>query len=139
MKVDIAKAYDRVEWAFLAKILQAFGFDHKVVGAIYQLISTSSIGVLVNGSYSQFFNPSRGLRQEDPLSPILFVIMADCLGRYIGELVQQGVIKGLQPSSQPLTCSHGQFVDDTIFMGKYEVNEARDLKQALNLYSSTLG
>lgn len=58
MKVDIAKAYDRVEWAFLAKILHAFGFDQKVVGAIYQLISTSSIAVFVNGSSSHFFNPS---------------------------------------------------------------------------------
>ena len=65
--------------------------------------------------------------------------MADCLGRYIGDLVQQGVIKGLQPSSQPLTCYHGQFVDDTIFMGKSKVNKVRNLKQALNLYSSTSG
>lgn len=95
MKVDIAKAYDRVEWAFLSKILHAFGFDHKVVGDIYQLISTSSIAVLVNGSSSHFFNPTQGLRQGDPLSPILFVIMADFLGRYIGDLIQKGVIKGL--------------------------------------------
>ena len=65
--------------------------------------------------------------------------MTDCLGRYIGKLVSQGDIKGLQPSSQPLTCSHGQFVDDTIFMGKVDVKEARNLKKALNLYSYALG
>ena len=65
--------------------------------------------------------------------------MADCLGRYIGKLVLQGNIKDLRPSSQPLTCSHGQFFDDTIFMGKVEVKEARNLKKAFNLYSSTLG
>lgn len=65
--------------------------------------------------------------------------MANCLGRYIGDLVQKGVIKGLQPSFQPLICSHGQFVDDTIFMGKSKVNEAKNLKQSLNLYSSALG
>ena len=91
---------------------------------------------MVNGSLSHFFNPSQGLRQGDPLSPILFVIMADLLGRFLGDLVQRGVIKGFQPSSQPLICSHGQFVDDTIFMGKSEVKEARNLKQAINLYSS---
>lgn len=139
MKVDIAKAYDRVDWSFLSNILIAFGFDNKVVGLIHQLISTSSIVVLVNGSSSHFFNPSRGLRQGDPLSPILFFIMADCLERYIGDLVHKGVIKGLQPSSQPLICSHGQFVDDTFFMGKSEVKEARNLKQAINLYSSASG
>ena len=65
--------------------------------------------------------------------------MADCLGRYIGKLVFQGDIKGLHPSSQPLTCCHGQFVDDTIFMGKADVKEATNLKKALNLYSSSSG
>ena len=136
MKVDIAKAYDRVDWTFLSHILMAFGFEHKVVGLIHQLISTSSIAVLVNGSSSHFFKPSCGLRQGDPLSPILFVIMANYLGRYIGDLVQKGIIKGLQPSSHPLICSHGQFVDETIFMGKAEVKEAKNLKQAINFYSS---
>ena len=53
--------------------------------------------------------------------------MANCLGKYIGKLVQQGDIKGLQPSSQPPTCFHGQFVNDTIFMGKAEVREARNI------------
>ena len=62
MKVDIAKAYDRVDWTFLSNILLAFGFDRKIVGLIHQLISTSSIVVLVNGSSSHFFKPSRGLR-----------------------------------------------------------------------------
>ena len=65
------------------------------------------------------------------MSPILFTIIADCLGRYIGKLVQGGDIKGLQPSSEPLTCSYDQFVDDTIFMGKADVREARTLKKAL--------
>ena len=118
MKVDIAKAYDRVEWAFLEKVSLAFGFSNSIVRVILQLISTTLIVVLVNGCSSEFFSPSRGLRQGDPLSPILFTIMADCLGRYIGQLVLEGEIKGLQPSSQPLICSHRQFVDDTIFMGK---------------------
>lgn len=53
--------------------------------------------------------------------------------------MHKGVIKGLQPSSHPLIFSHGQFVDDTIFMGKYEVREARNLKQAINFYSSASG
>ena len=65
--------------------------------------------------------------------------MADFLGRHIGDLVNRGIIKGLQPSSHPLVYSHGQFFHDTIFMGKAEVKEAKNLKQVINLYSSAPG
>ena len=64
--------------------------------------------------------------------------MADCLGRYIENLVSLGEIKGLWPSSHPLICSHEQFMDNTIFVEKVEVREARNLKKALNLYSCDL-
>ena len=106
MKVDIAKSYERVEWTFLQKILVAFGFSINVVKLILQMISTTMIVVLVNGCSSEFFKPSRGLRQRDHLSPILFTIMADYWGRYIGNLVSLGVSKGLQPSSHYLIFSH---------------------------------
>ena len=85
------------------------------------------IAILVNGCSLYFFKPSRGLREGDPLSPI----MADFLGRYIGNLVSLGVIKGLQPSYHPLIFSHEKFVDDTIFLGKDEIREARNLKNSL--------
>ena len=62
MKIDIAKAYDRVEWTFLEKVLLAFGFNNNIVRIVLQLISTSLIVVFVNGCSSAFFNPSRGLR-----------------------------------------------------------------------------
>lgn len=64
-------------------MLQDFGFDQKVCKLISQLISTSSLAILVNGDPSNFFKPLRGLRQGDPLSPIFFIIMAKCIGRLI--------------------------------------------------------
>ena len=83
LKLDLSKAYDRVNWAFLDKVLNAFGFDQKVCKIISQLVATSSLSILVNGVPIDFFKPSRGLRQRDPLSPIFFIIMAECLGRLI--------------------------------------------------------
>ena len=59
--------------------------------------------------------------------------MVDWLGSYIGKLFLDGDIKGLQSSSQPLIYFHGQFVDDTIFMGKDDVREARNLKKVVSL------
>ena len=79
LKLDISKAYDQVDWTFLGSVLQAFGFDQDVHKLISQLISTSLLAIMVNGSPSNFFKPLRDLRQGDPFSPILFIIMAECI------------------------------------------------------------
>ena len=62
LKLDMSKAYDRVDWNFLLAVLQAFGFDTQVCKLISQLVSSPSLSILVNGSPSLFFSPSRGLR-----------------------------------------------------------------------------
>ena len=83
LKLDLSKAYDRVDWGFLKAILQAFGFDDQVCKIILYLVSTPSLPVMVNGAPSNFFFPSRGLRQGDPISHILFIILVKCIGRLI--------------------------------------------------------
>ena len=68
LKLDLSKAYDHVHSSFLNWVLRAFGFDAKVYKLINSLISTLSLVVLINGSPSEFFKPSRGLRQGATLS-----------------------------------------------------------------------
>ena len=60
MKVDIPKSYDRVEWTFLHKVLLSFGFNDFVTKLILQLVLTTSLGILVNGSFIDFCKSSRG-------------------------------------------------------------------------------
>eukprot|EP00253_Pinus_taeda_P019280 PITA_19280 len=75
MQLDIAKAYDKVNWAYIKKILIAFGFDHNWVRWVKELVTSSSFSISVNGFPSDIFSSSRGLRQGDPLSTFIFIIM----------------------------------------------------------------
>ena len=96
MQLHIAKAYDKVNWIYIKKVLTTFGFDHNWVRCVMALVTTSSFSILVNGSPSELFLPSRGLRQGDPLSPFLFILMMEGLGRSIKHARVTGRISGLQ-------------------------------------------
>eukprot|EP00253_Pinus_taeda_P024397 PITA_24397 len=96
MQLDIAKAYDEVNWIYMKKVLIAFGFDHNWARWVMALVTSSSFSILVNGSPSEIFTPSRGLRQGDPLSPFLFILMMEGLGRSINQAKVLGKIKSLQ-------------------------------------------
>eukprot|EP00253_Pinus_taeda_P009717 PITA_09717 len=90
MKFDIAKAYDKLNWTYIRKVLIAFGFDHSWVRWVMALVTSASFSILVNGSPSDIFIPSRGLRQGDPLSPFLFILMMEELGRSINHAKEMG-------------------------------------------------
>lgn len=74
IKIDMAKAYDHVEWEILLHILRLHGFNKKFCNLIKECIATPYFSVLINGSPTGFFPSSRGLRQVDPISHVLFTI-----------------------------------------------------------------
>lgn len=83
IKLDMEKAYDRVKWSFLQKILLAFGFCTKWIDWIMSYVSSTSFSFLINGEPSNLFSTSRGLRQGDPLSPYFFITMVEGPNRFI--------------------------------------------------------
>eukprot|EP00253_Pinus_taeda_P015416 PITA_15416 len=138
MKLDLSKAFDKLSWEYIQHTLLAFGFNATWTCWIMNLISSACFSVLLNGSPSQPFRSSCGIRQGDPLSPFIFVLMAEGLSRLIHHAFTSQTIKGIALHGlSPL--SHQQFVDDTMLFGHPSSAEARSFKALLELFSEASG
>eukprot|EP00253_Pinus_taeda_P019947 PITA_19947 len=93
LKLEPSKAFDSLSWNYMEKILLAFGFNASWVRWIMSLLTSSFFLVLINGIPSKTFHPSRGIRQGDPLSPFLFIIVAEGLGQSINHAQQANRLK----------------------------------------------
>lgn len=103
------------------------------------LVTSSSFSILVNGSPSEIFSASRGLRKGYPLSHFLFILMMEGLGRSINRAKVSGKIKGLQLTENGQAMTHQKFVDDAMLQGNPTVKEASAYKQILNNVSLATG
>jgi len=138
LKLDLSKAFDKLNWLYVRKMLSAFGFSHMWVCWVMRLISSSFFSILINGIPSRPFRPSRGIRRGDPLSPFLFVLMAEGLGRHIKQALLSNRLKGLSIHNLP-TISHQQFMDDNMLFGYPSIQEASLFKTLLNVFSEASG
>lgn len=93
LKLDITKAFDSLHWAFLIDVLQKLGFGGKWIEWISAILSTASTKVLMNGFPGRCISHRRGLRQGDPLSPMLFVLAMDVLNYLLDCSTEAGVLE----------------------------------------------
>ncbi|KAA3467739.1 reverse transcriptase [Gossypium australe] len=132
LKLDMSKAYDLVEWDFLAGMMKALGFNDDWLVLILRCVTSVSYSVSFNGVNSNWFSPSRGLRQGDPLSPYLFLICAEGFSTLLEDAKQKDRIRGASIGRERLSINHLFFADDCILFGDvtYErVNMVRDIIQ----------
>jgi hypothetical protein len=120
----MSKAFDILYWNFLERILLAFGFSTKWIAWILSLVSNAFLSILVNGVPSGPFSPSRGIRQGDPLSPFLFLLITEGLGRSLKAAIHCNALQGLKLSEEGEALSHLQFVDDNLLIGSSTSKEA---------------
>lgn len=139
IKLDMAKAYDRVEWDFLIGMMAKIGFAPLFCSWIKECVSTVSFSILINGNPTGLIRPHRGLRQGDPLSPFLFLICAEGFSMLIRRALEHRVIHGIKLSRNGTSLTHLFFADDSVLFGRANVEEARGIADILKLYASGSG
>ncbi|XP_026459226.1 uncharacterized protein LOC113359869 [Papaver somniferum] len=137
-KIDMEKAFDNVRWSSLLRILEKHGFGRKWISWIRWRISSTHISVLMNGSSTEKFKPTKGLRQGDSLSPFLFLLMVEILSKLRDDAVMRKQIKGFEV----LECgmiSHLQFPEDTLIFVDAKEEEVKRLLLILNSFEILIG
>ncbi|XP_016177702.1 uncharacterized protein LOC107619990 [Arachis ipaensis] len=115
------------------------GFGQRWRSWVKECVSTATMSVLVNGSPSKPFKMERGLRQGDPLSSLLFVLVVDVLHRMLGEAVRNGRITPLWVGGEHIELSHLQFADDTILFCPPETETIVNYKRLLRCFELMSG
>jgi hypothetical protein len=136
-KIDLDKAYDHVNWDFLLYMLRWCGFGDKWCSWIAHCISSVRFSVLVNGSPYGFFSSSQGLRQGDPLSPLLFVFVMEALCRMISAAVSGGLLEGFKVGNAAFL--HLLFADDTLIFCSAHSSQLRHLRGLFLLFEAASG
>nr|GFA52891.1 cysteine-rich receptor-like protein kinase [Tanacetum cinerariifolium] len=95
LKVDFEKAFDSINWIFLLDVMKQMGFGAKWCLWIYACLSSASVSVLVNGSPTNEFKMECGVRQGDPLSPFLFLIVSEALQVMVIDACNKGIFSGV--------------------------------------------
>ncbi|GJQ99829.1 reverse transcriptase [Tanacetum coccineum] len=134
LKVDLNKAFDRVEWDFLLAVLRKMGFGDLWCNWICACLTTYELEFMVNGDYVGVIKPQRGLRQGDPVSPYLFIIIANVLSRQISRAMTLGTLSGIKMVRNCPLISHIFFADDSLFFLKASHSECGTLVSILNSY-----
>ncbi|GKB18971.1 RNA-directed DNA polymerase, eukaryota [Tanacetum coccineum] len=137
-KVDFEKAYDSVRWDFLDDVLDKFGFGAKWRTWIHSCLRSSRGSILINGSPTEEFQFFRGLKQGDPLSPFLFILVMESLHISFQRVVNAGLFNGLNISSM-VNLSHLFYADDAIFIGQWNELNIDTLVRVLECFFRASG
>jgi hypothetical protein len=139
LKIDMMKAYDRVEWDYLHGCLGKLGFAPEWIDMVMRCVTNVRYAVRINGELTSPVVPSRGIRQGDPISPYLFLLCTEGLSNLLFQKENLGVLHGVRNGRSGPPISHLLFADDSIFFARSDVRSVEALKETLATYCEGSG
>ena len=139
LKLDMSKAYGRVEWSFVEGMISRLGFIARWIELVMNCIMSVSYSVVVNGEPNGMIYPSRGLRQGDPLSPYLFLLCGEGFSTLLHRAEDSRELHGVVCSRGGPKIFHLFFVDDSLLFCNATVEECGVLMEKLKLYEKASG
>ena len=139
LKLNMSKAYDRVEWAFVEGIMRKLGFAERCISLLMECICTVQYSVLIDGVPKGYINPTRGIRQGDPLSPYVFLLCAEGLSALFQQASALGISKGFNHVVVVLGCRIYFLLMTAYYLGKLIISECSKILEILNLYEGSSG
>ena len=139
LKLDMSKAYDRMEWVFLERIMCHLAIEDRLIKIIMACVQSVSYAVLLNGQPVGNIKPTRGLHQGDPLSPYLFLLCAMGLQSLIHQAEVDGHIRGVAICRNGPKVSHLFFTDDSALFCRATEAECNKILEILEVYERGFG
>ena len=139
LKLDMSKAYERMEWVFLEKIMLKMGFYQKWVDLVSACIKSVTYSILLNGQPHGLITPSRELCQGDPLSPYLFLMVTEGLHALFKKAEMNENIKGVSLCVVGPRVSHLLSATDSLVFCRATIAECVQIQSLLFIYEQASG
>ncbi|XP_015057525.1 uncharacterized protein LOC107003747 [Solanum pennellii] len=139
IKLDMAKAYDRVSWSYICLVLRKMGFNEMFIDMCWRIMANNWYSIIINGKRYGFFQSTRGLKQGDPLSPALFNLGAEVLSRSLNRLHNHPDYQGFIMEKRGPQVNHLSFADDIILFTSGRCKTLKILMDTLKEYEKISG
>ncbi|CAM8877641.1 unnamed protein product [Rhodiola kirilowii] len=139
LKIDMSKAYGRISWRFIIKMLSAWGFSEKWINLVYRNNSNRWDSVMWNGNSYGFFKSNRGVRQGDPLSPNIFILAMEFFSKLINEGIQKREISAYKIEGCRSHIHHLMYADDLLIFSNGHINSVDKLMKTIKKFCGMSG